>query len=197
MRESARATAEFYNRYGVYPFEAGIKNKSGSPDDRDERFRLKDPYRNALEIMNQRQLMEGFQKRYDPNTPGLMHYFEQPPSESKAAGPSEQRVASAYQQNASTRQAAGISSNPQVKPDVDMSGAAAAASEAESLGQQIIRALSVSASPQIDTGPIQRALSLVLQLQRALAGISAAANQAHASVSREMNRNFADHGVSP
>jgi hypothetical protein len=109
----------------------------------------------------------------------------------------ERRTADAYGQNAETRQAAGVSSNPQVTPEVDMSSADAAASEASRLGAEILHALSVSARPSVDNGSLRETLALVNAIRAGLQGIGAMAQQAHSSVSRQMRRNFADHGVSP
>jgi hypothetical protein len=78
-----------------------------------------------------------------------------------------------------------------------MSNATAAASEAQSVGQQIQQALSVSATPQVNLAQLQETLRLVTAIRAGLAGMGAAIQQAHASVSREMNRNFSDHGVTP
>lgn len=69
--------------------------------------------------------------------------------------------------------------------------------EAQQAGQQIQTALSVQATPNVNTAEIQAALAMANQLRSVLAGIGAAAAAAKASVQREMNRNFADHGVTP
>jgi hypothetical protein len=83
------------------------------------------------------------------------------------------------------------------KPEVDMSLADAALQKAGSIGSDIVNALSVSARPHVDTATLERALSLANQLKAALAGVGPAVQAAHNSVSRSMNRNFADHGVTP
>jgi hypothetical protein len=69
--------------------------------------------------------------------------------------------------------------------------------EAQQAGQQIQSALSVQATPQVNTAELQAAIAMARELKSILAGIGAAAAAAKATVQREMNRNFADHGVAP
>jgi hypothetical protein len=69
--------------------------------------------------------------------------------------------------------------------------------EAQQAGQQIQDALSVQATPNVNLAQLQAAVALANQLKSILAGIGGAVAAAKGSVSREMNRNFADHGVTP
>ena len=110
---------------------------------------------------------------------------------------SDRSLVDAHQENAETRLTAGVSSNPQVTPDVDMSSANAAAIEATRLGAEIQNALGVSVRPNVDSASLRETLALVNAIKAGLAGIGPAIQAAHASVNRQMNRNFADHGVSP
>jgi len=84
---------------------------------------------------------------------------------------------------------------PTQPADVDMSGAKSAAVEADQAGRQIERALSVSATPQVDTSQIDAAIAKANTLTAALSRANASTRTANASFSREMNRNFTDHGV--
>lgn len=83
------------------------------------------------------------------------------------------------------------------KPQVDMGDVSAAAAEASTAGQQIQSALSVSATPMVNTAQLREAVALANQLKSALAGIGSAVQQASSSVFRRMNRNFTDQGVTP
>lgn len=138
---------------------------------------------------------------YELMKPTRDRLFEEVPKQpipaTNFAGEHDQRLADAHQENADTRQAAEVSSNPKVTPDVNMSSASAAASEAATIGRQIEQALSVSARPHVDNGSLQETLRLVNAIKAGLAGIGGAIQQAHTSVSRQMNRNFTDHGVVP
>jgi len=78
-----------------------------------------------------------------------------------------------------------------------MGKANAAAAEADRLGQQIQDALSVKATPQVNNAQLAETLRLVNAIKAGLSGIGGAVQQANSSVSRSMNRNFADHGVKP
>ena len=199
MRDSARRASDRYNETGGY---TDLANRSGSPDDR-MLPRAVNPYDAATEAMRRRQ---AFEADTGPrgNTPGLGDIFKPRVDavDANAATTSSMpadndRVTAGYRQNAETRRAAGVSSNPQVKPSVDMGDANAAAAEADAIGRQIQDALGVSARPNVDTSALREALSLANQLKSVLAGIGPAAQAAHSAVSRQMNRNFADQGVTP
>lgn len=83
------------------------------------------------------------------------------------------------------------------RTDVDMSSVDAAASKATQAGQQIKSSLDVSARPVVDTSSISEAVSMAKTLVNILNNVGAAAASAKAAVTREMNRNLADHGVAP
>jgi hypothetical protein len=125
--------------------------------------------------MGRRQQMERLTTAYIPNTPGLDQHFGRDGVDPSTTG--------------STTQTA--------RPEVDMSAADAALQRAGTIGGNIVNALSVSARPHVDTATLERALSLANELKAALAGAGPAVQAAHNSVSRSMNRNFADHGVTP
>lgn len=72
-----------------------------------------------------------------------------------------------------------------------------AVSDAKKAGAEIKDALSVSAKPEVDSSAIDAAIGKAQQLKSLLLGIAAEAAAAHNSVERQMQRNFADHGVSP
>lgn len=82
-------------------------------------------------------------------------------------------------------------------PDVDMSKADKARQTAEAFGNDIARALAVTATPLVNTAQLREAVALASQLKSLLSGIGPAIQQAGSSVSRQMNRNFTDHGVIP
>lgn len=83
------------------------------------------------------------------------------------------------------------------EPEVDMGSADAALQRAGAIGSDIANALSVTARPIVDTAALERALHLANQLKATLAGIGTAVQSATSSVSRQMNRNFTDQGVTP
>jgi hypothetical protein len=124
--------------------------------------------------MGRRQQMERLTTPYDPNTPGLDQHFGRDGIDPSTTG-----------------------STTTARPEVDMSSADAALQRAGTIGGDIVNALSVSARPHVDTATLEHALRLANQLKATLAGIGGAVQQAHAAVSRQMNRNFADHGVTP
>lgn len=72
-----------------------------------------------------------------------------------------------------------------------------AVSDAQRAGQEIKDALSVTAKPEVDSSAIDSAIAKAQQLKSLLSGIASAAAAAHSKVEREMQRNFADHGVAP
>ncbi|PWE55440.1 hypothetical protein DEM27_15400 [Metarhizobium album] len=79
----------------------------------------------------------------------------------------------------------------------------AAVDQAENAGSQIQQALSVTATPAVDTSALQEAVRLAQQFVATMkAAATVAANAADnvprtgsSSVSRQMNRNFTDHGT--
>lgn len=73
----------------------------------------------------------------------------------------------------------------------------ASVNEAKDAGREIQSALSVQATPQINLAQLQQAIAMANQFVGILRQAGAAIGAAHASVAREMNRNFADHGVNP
>jgi hypothetical protein len=81
--------------------------------------------------------------------------------------------------------------------NVDMGKANAAATEADRVGQHIQQALSVTATPSVNNAQLAETLRLVNAIKAGLQGIGGMVQQATASVSRGMNRNFTDHGVAP
>lgn len=72
-----------------------------------------------------------------------------------------------------------------------------ATGQANDAGRQIQSALSVNATPSVDLSQIDTALQKARELAAILSGLPGKIQQATASVSRQMNRNFADHGVNP
>jgi len=83
------------------------------------------------------------------------------------------------------------------KPEVDLGDINAATTEATAAGQMIQSALSVSATPAVNTQQIDAALQKAQALVATLSRVGTLAQQANASVSRQMNRNFTDQGVTP
>lgn len=83
------------------------------------------------------------------------------------------------------------------KPQVDMGDVNAATTEASSAAQQIQSALSVTATPMVNSSQIDAALQKARELAAILSGIPGKMQQANSSVSRQMNRNFTDQGVTP
>lgn len=127
----------------------------------------------AIEAGSYRKLIESVTKPYNPNTPGVGEYFGGDGVDQTTTG------------------------STTAKPEVDMSSADAALQKAGLIGSDIINALSVSAKPVVDTAALERALQLANALKAALAGIGQGVQQATSSVSRQMNRNFTDQGVTP
>ncbi|RYE61236.1 MAG: hypothetical protein EOO82_02255 [Oxalobacteraceae bacterium] len=78
-----------------------------------------------------------------------------------------------------------------------MSAADAALQKAGAIGSDIANALAVTARPMVDTAALERALQLANQLKATLSGIGGAIQSSSKSVTRAMNRNFADQGVVP
>lgn len=70
-------------------------------------------------------------------------------------------------------------------------------SDAKKAGQEIKQALDVTAKPEVDSSAIDSAIAKAQQLKNLLSGIASAASAAHSTVEKEMQRNFADHGVTP
>jgi hypothetical protein len=82
----------------------------------------------------------------------------------------------------------------------------AAVDHATAVGGQLKTALSVKAAPQVDTSSIDAAIVKAHELARVLGVAASAARQSASdvslppigsSVSRDMNRSFADHGIAP
>lgn len=69
--------------------------------------------------------------------------------------------------------------------------------DAQQTGQDVKDALSVTAKPTVDKSDLQATLALINQIKSGLSGLGASIAAAHAQVQKEMNRNFADHGVAP
>lgn len=130
---------------------------------------------NAIDAGNYRRLLESVMSRYNPNTPGVDRYFNRDGVDPTTTGSTTQKA----------------------KPDVDMSSADAALQKAGSIGGEIVNALSVIARPQVDNASLQETLRLVNAIKAGLQGIGGLVQQASASVSRQMNRNFTDQGVTP
>jgi hypothetical protein len=152
----------------------------------------------ASEAGDRRRQMEGLTTPYDPNTPGVSDYFKTQP---RSVNPYDAATAAMRRRQAFEADTGPRGNTPGLgdifKPQVDMGDVNAATSEATSAGQQIQSALSVSATPMVNTAQLREAVALANQLKAALAGIGGAVQQAHASVSRQMNRNFTDQGVTP
>lgn len=70
-------------------------------------------------------------------------------------------------------------------------------SEAKKVGAEIKDALSVTAKPEVDNSALQQTLGLINSIKGALAGLGAEASAAAGRVERQMQRNFADYGVTP
>lgn len=70
-------------------------------------------------------------------------------------------------------------------------------SDAKKAGEEIKQALDITAKPDVDSSAIDAAIAKAQQLKSLLSGIASAAAAAHNKVEKEMQRNFADHGVSP
>jgi hypothetical protein len=64
--------------------------------------------------------------------------------------------------------------------------------EAATAGQEVQQSLSVTATPQVNLGPIQSLLSLIARARAELSSLGAAAEAAQANVGQELRRNFAD-----
>lgn len=82
-------------------------------------------------------------------------------------------------------------------PEIDMSNADAARQRAEAFGNDIANALAITAKPVVDLASLYETLRVVNAIKAGLAGIGGAVQQASSSMSRQMNRNFTDHGVIP
>lgn len=79
-------------------------------------------------------------------------------------------------------------------PQVDTGGLDEAQQKAMQTGQGILDALSVTARPVVDLGPLQEANRLVQAIRAGLDGIGAAATRAQNNAGAEMRRNFSDRG---
>ena len=88
-------------------------------------------------------------------------------------------------------------SMPRAQPTSTWGKANAAATEAGRVGQQIRQALSVTATPSVNNAQLAETLRLVNAIKAGLAGVGDAVQTDHSSVSRSMNRNFTDQGVTP
>lgn len=84
-----------------------------------------------------------------------------------------------------------------VKVDVDDISLQQSQSKVEAAGNQMEQSLSVTGRPQVDTSSIDQAIGKANQLKQALAGAREQANRAANAVSRELDRTFADAGVTP
>ncbi|QQM31309.1 hypothetical protein JET14_03805 [Martelella lutilitoris] len=73
--------------------------------------------------------------------------------------------------------------------------------EAGETGESVQSSLSITAKPEIDDSSLRSTLALANALRSALSAIDVAigeiARKADTKLSREMNRNFSDHGVAP
>lgn len=83
------------------------------------------------------------------------------------------------------------------KPDVDMSAANAAETEAARIGGSILQALSISAMPTINLGQLQQAVSLAQRFVSLMQSAGNLASKGAGSLAGEMRRNFSDYGVKP
>lgn len=69
--------------------------------------------------------------------------------------------------------------------------------DAQQTGQDVKDALSVTAKPTVDKSDLQATLALINQIKSGLSGLGASIVAEQGRIQREMNRNFADHGVAP
>lgn len=69
--------------------------------------------------------------------------------------------------------------------------------DAQKTGQDVKDALSVTAKPTVDKSDLQATLALINQIKSGLSGLGATIVAEQGRIQREMNRNFADHGVAP
>ena len=154
--------------------------------------------RSADDAAARRQQMERLTTPYNANTPGVSDYFR---GEPRLKSPYEAATEAMERRQAFEANTGPRGNTPGLgdifKPQVDMGDANAAATEASRIGDDIQNALNVSAKPNIDTTDLRTAFALVNGIKSGLQGIGGLVQTTSASVSRQMNRNFTDQGVTP